>query len=177
MSNRVKNLAGKDFGSLHVDRFVALVPGRGAVWGCTCICGYKIDVPAFRLGKGVKSCGCARRGKPYGFLYTQLMGCCKRKGLPCLTFEEFLDFTKVTSCHYCGEGVLWHKFDDGNYKGTRRYNLDRKDNNRGYEKDNLVICCKRCNYGKRAWFSYKEWVVIGPIVRQMREQHSLQVAA
>jgi hypothetical protein len=37
------------------------------------------------------------------------------------------------------------KHSSGNYK----YNgLDRVDNNRGYEKDNIVPCCETCNKAK-----------------------------
>ena len=35
--------------------------------------------------------------------------------------------------------------------------MDRKDNNKGYEKDNVVPCCWRCNNGRGNLFSYEEW--------------------
>lgn len=54
-------------------------------------------------------------------------------------------------------------------KNGGAYYLDRKNNDRGYEKGNLVVCCTRCNRGKSDQFSYEEWVEIGKTIRQLRE--------
>lgn len=51
-----------------------------------------------------------------------------------LTFKEFKTFLQKP-CYYCG----------GKVKTT---GLDRVDNSKGYIFDNLVSCCKKCNYGK-----------------------------
>ena len=65
-----------------------------------------------------------------------------------------LDFTKINNCHYCGDDILWVKHTG---TGQHRYNLDRKDSNKGYSKDNCVVCCKKCNYMKGSEFSYEEF--------------------
>lgn len=46
-------------------------------------------------------------------------------------------FTKLIEmpCHYCGDSVAEET-------GS---SLDRKDNERGYEPDNVNTCCKKCN--------------------------------
>lgn len=53
-----------------------------------------------------------------------------------ITFE---DFKKIISlpCHYCG----FNKAENG---------IDRKDNNKGYEANNVLPCCFPCNQFKRA---------------------------
>ena len=70
-----------------------------------------------------------------------------------LTYEEFLEFTKTSKCFYCDAAVKWKEFSSGGYG----YNLDRKDNSLSYTKENCVVCCKRCNMGKRDTFTFEEW--------------------
>jgi len=64
-----------------------------------------------------------------------------------LTPNEFELLTK-NNCYYCGEIP-------SNIKHARNrteiyiYNgIDRKDNNKGYISENVVSCCKRCNFMK-----------------------------
>lgn len=52
-----------------------------------------------------------------------------------ISFDEFFKFWDKP-CNYCG----------GDKKGI---GLDRVDNERGYIYDNLVSCCKFCNYAKK----------------------------
>lgn len=83
-----------------------------------------------------------------------------RAGTRKLTFdlskEEFLMLTS-DACHYCGalpKQIL-------RIKGTQApyiYNgVDRKDNLIGYNLDNCVTACKKCNILKRAW-SYSDFI-------------------
>lgn len=98
---------------------------------------------------------CATRIRPYEALYNSL--CCQKrnieKGIQ-LTYEEFVEFTSIDSCEYCGNNVRWTKY--SRKKNGNRYNLDRKNNDLGYFKDNLVVCCKTCNRVKREAFTYEE---------------------
>jgi hypothetical protein len=50
-----------------------------------------------------------------------------------LTEEEFCSIEKI--CFYCGESL-------------ERIKIDRVDNNKGYEKENVVGCCTTCNFMK-----------------------------
>src|SRR5208337_525608 len=78
-----------------------------------------------------------------------------------LTFAQFLKFTK-RDCFYCGAEITWRPHAS---RLGRNYNLDRKDNARGYEKNNCVTCCGRCNRAKSYHFTFKEWVLIGRTIR------------
>ena len=62
---------------------------------------------------------------------------------------DFLEFTKINCCYYCGNKVLWIP---NAYKGTfKGYNLDRMNSSIGYTKENCVVCCKICNIMKRTY--------------------------
>ena len=62
--------------------------------------------------------------------------------------NRFLEFTKINKCYYCDGDIKWHAYwVEG--KRNNHYNLDRKNNNEGYTKNNCVVCCELCNYMKR----------------------------
>lgn len=115
---------------------------------------------------------------PYRWLYNILVGFCRKYRKPItLTFEEFLSFTAVTECHYCGGFILWPKWTtrrskDGKLiKHRRAYYLDRKDNEQGYAKENCVVCCSWCNSIKGNDLSYAEMLLLREalqIIRHLR---------
>ena len=59
----------------------------------------------------------------------------RRKGRDSITLSEFRQlFYKSPVCFYCKE-------DD-----CRQLGLDRKDNTKGHEINNVVVCCEKCNH-------------------------------
>jgi hypothetical protein len=86
-----------------------------------------------------------------------------------LTYEEFLEFTKIKKCHYCSYGILWIPFGTvaGEYK-SRAYYLDRKNHNEGYTKENCVVCCSKCNIIRRDHFTYEQFLEIGKLINKWR---------
>lgn len=86
-----------------------------------------------------------------------------------LTYEELLDFVKITRCHYCDDTITWlaHSRKNG-VQTSHKYNLDRKDNLKGYTKDNCVVCCTQCNFVKSNRFTYEEMVEIGKTFKELR---------
>lgn len=92
-----------------------------------------------------------------------------------LTREQFRNLV-ILQCHYChfsgrtlnafkkrnGEynssfissGVSSHYADNENISIN---GIDRKDNDKGYEINNCVSCCSKCNEAKGNRYSYKEW--------------------
>jgi hypothetical protein len=105
--------------------------------------------------------------KPYEALYNNLIKHANSKNINMtLTFDEFLEFTEIKKCHYCSEEIKWTK--NNLTKNGSRYNLDRMDNSKGYEKTNLVTCCWKCNNSKGNRYSYEEWFGMTSYFRNLK---------
>lgn len=76
-------------------------------------------------------------GRPlYLEIYNRYVrGAVKRNKSFHLSIEEFRRFWK-NKCHYCGDQI-------------QTIGIDRVDNNKGYQIDNIVACCTECNLMKR----------------------------
>lgn len=72
-----------------------------------------------------------------------------------LTLAEFR-LLIILPCHYCGREL--ERSGSG---------LDRKDTTRGYETDNVVPCCKRCNAVKMDHFTYAQMVYLAKTIREI----------
>jgi hypothetical protein len=102
---------------------------------------------------------------PFEALYNKFRYDRQRSQVFCdISYEDFLKFTKIRKCHYCGCSVNWSMFCLG--KNGAKYNLDRKDNSRGYLKNNVVVCCWGCNETKSDRFTYKQFLEIGNLIRK-----------
>jgi hypothetical protein len=71
-----------------------------------------------------------------------------------LSFDDFLFFTELRSCYYCGEEIIWQPY------GSSAYHLDRKDSSKGYTLENSVVCCFRCNRLKSNFYDSDEFQAI-----------------
>jgi len=94
-----------------------------------------------------------------------------------LTFDEFLEIT-AKNCIYCNQppsnvNKLPNKdwADDFVYTG-----IDRFDNTRGYESDNVLPCCATCNYMKRDLTHLEFISQIAKILKKFNEGGSVFVA-
>jgi hypothetical protein len=158
--------------------------GRGADLGkntngfCFCGCGemapiYTSDT---HLKRGIVKGERARfirghngRKRPFEFKYNQFVNAVNhaiKVHAIDLSYEDFLVYTKTTTCHYCGEFIDW--------ENNVRYNLDRKDNEKGYSKENCVVCCKFCNWLKGNKFTYEEFILLVPALRQIKEARKVK---
>jgi hypothetical protein len=112
----------------------------------------------------------SNRKRPHEWLYTKLCNNAKRKNQTVtLTYEEFLEFTKIDKCHYCNnENIIWPRPHlNSHMRGEATgYNLDRKDNTIGYIKENCVVCCRRCNDSKSNNWSYADWMSMTVFLRE-----------
>lgn len=138
-----------------------------------CKCGTEIFVPnnvrdLNRATGNCRRCANAARSvlgadkvrlRPFESLHRRLVTQSTARGLDCsITYEQFLLFTAVPSCHYCGDPVEWKPFRSGH-----GYNLDRKYNWLGYSEDNTVVCCAYCNRTK-AELTYEQMMLLSPIL-------------
>jgi hypothetical protein len=144
-------------------------------WVCECICGNKTIVNTDTLKSGkTKSCGCLRDEKiretglnnkiseltlNKNTLYHHYMYSAKKRKIAfSLSYRDFYNLTS-SNCYYCGiEPKQFY-----NYKSKQRHlrilfnGIDRINSDIGYEIDNVVSCCKWCNYAKREK-SYDEFL-------------------
>ena len=88
-----------------------------------------------------------------------------------LTFEEFLEIIKERNCHYCGEDLNYEEYSRVWGKtNSRAHQLDRKNNDLGYTKDNVVTCCWECNRLKSDRFTYEEFIQFSPILKKIQSE-------
>jgi len=160
----------------------------GAYWLCRCECGIEKPVAGGNLRKGIAGCAsCShkiphpwKRIRPFESLFNQfqrgISGVERQDRLTVkrdctLTYEEFVSFTVTDKCHYCWLPIFWTEFDIA--KNGVRYNLDRKDNSRGYDVDNLVVCCKDCNAAKGSRYDYETWFAMTEVLRNRKRGKAL----
>lgn len=152
----------------------------GWVFLCTA-CGDEMWVMSWYLKDDrtglCKSCSSARhcrnmkdihKKRPFESLYNSglMRRACKDGIAISLTYEDFIEFTKITDCHYCGCHVEW--ISHGRQSPNQGYHLDRKNSDLGYHKDNLVVACKVCNRIKNNHLTYEEMRQLAPHLRAIR---------
>jgi hypothetical protein len=171
------DLTGLMFGNWLVKEIADTRDSSGNIlWKCECQCLKNpvklLSTSTLRNSKKLnQSCGCKSkvRLRPHEARYNRLKFDNKwnRKARTVeFTYEEFLEFVKIKKCHYCWSQIDWGK--EYNINGNSRYNLDRKDNNLDYTTTNCVVCCERCNKGKRDFFTYDEWYGMTAYFRKER---------
>ncbi len=151
-------------------------------WVCKCDCGNIVNKTTRQLRtENNKSCGCLLKenARKIGFgnrkgkgesglnnLYIVYRSNAKNKNLPFDIDLNFFYLLTQCPCYYC------NKMPSQVFRPNRRtiegglyaqyiYNgLDRIDSNKGYVKDNLLPCCKICNYAKRSMsiLEFKNWI-------------------
>lgn len=91
--------------------------------------------------------------------FTYVRGCAVGKGrVWTITQEEYESITAL-NCHYCG-----HRNDVEAGIG-----LDRLDNERGYELDNVVSCCAICNLVRGDRFTPDEMKLLGQTIAGIKQ--------
>lgn len=159
--HRITDLRGHRFASLVVTRYSGRAPCPSSpqrrprpLWLCTCDCGGTIEVTSVQLkNRKVRSCGC-KKNKPdevlgaFGSLYREYRRNAKTRSLPfSITKPEFLSLA-TGPCFYCGTPPQTRRSWARPGRSIDANGLDRIDNTRGYDLQNLVSACKQCNYAK-----------------------------
>lgn len=131
-------------------------------------CGKEIRV---RKSDGSHSGFCkahSHRLRPFESIYNGL-GRDHRNISVHLSYEEFLEFTKIKNCTYCLQAIPWEPFGtvDGEFK-SRAYFLDRKDHDGPYSKENCLVCCTLCNQRRRDWYTTEEFSALMKLLSAMR---------
>ena len=173
------NLIGRTFGKLTVLSQTEKRNFTCKVWLCICDCGNYKEVDTTNLVQGnTKSCGCLRSivakethalkrsnlkyGSAFNEVFSSYRKNARRDNREFNIDEDKFYILTQSNCFYCGvkPSRLKKSFDELYYNG-----VDRLDNTRGYEENNVVPCCWNCNVLKGTrhkdefidWF--KKWVV------------------
>lgn len=163
---------GERFGKLVIS---GKAPGNRKKWFVKCDCGEEKTVYYGNLhGGSTVSCGCwklegryrrdtsnvpnGQSAKTY-ILCEYKLGAKSRGYSWGVSDGQFLEVT-MQPCHYCGlehSRTIKNKYGKGDYTCN---GVDRPDNTRGYEPDNMVACCKTCNRAKDVMgvAEFIEWV-------------------
>lgn len=134
------------------------------MWLCKCDCGNMTEANTGALTcDKKKSCGCltptksaensmksrhkiAKEDAGYRSVYVRYRQNASARKLDFNVDFDFAVNIMKSNCHYCGvepSNLFWKSYYNVSYNG-----IDRVDNTIGYEKDNLVSCCKMCNIAK-----------------------------
>lgn len=167
-----------------------------AYYRCRCECGTMNQfILSTNLTRGKsKGCSvCAAKGRPRTRwaaidrqdpeqlaakqLYSRHKQDDKVRGYGCLPFEVWNELRKK-ACHYCGAAPTprspykygRHPEEWKNEVTCVANGIDRKDNARGYEPDNCVSCCLRCNRIKMHHLSYVEMLLLVPGLQAIEAQ-------
>ena len=180
---KILDLTGLQIVKITVVRPAGFAKDGHKIWECLCNCGRSFLRASHALGQRrdrnrnprLVSCGkchVQRRLRPFEWLYNALCRAAKTRtkcGVE-FSFDDFLQFTKIPTCHYCGIDLVWTAYQSkGNVHKSRptcRYNLDRRNSKIGYLLENVVVCCPRCNMSKRHAFSYEEWYGMAEYLRR-----------
>lgn len=151
--------AGEDYVNIRPDGQIRLY----ARWICKCSCGNTVLVRGRDLRTGSsKSCGkCMPRGQSaFNAFYKKLVDSANERGYVWeLSKEQVMEITSKP-CFYCGQHPNQAYKTHSDRDGYIHNGIDRMDNNIGYVLDNVVPCCKVCNYAKRtmSFDSFKVWI-------------------
>ena len=133
-------------------------------------CGKELKIQSSSLVRHSGKCmRCTQLKKPYMYIFNELKKHKKKGPTVKITFDEFLDLIKTKKCHYCGDDLNYEEYSRVWGKtNSRAHQLDRKNNNIGYLKDNLVTCCWDCNRLKSDKYTYEEFIQFSPILNKIR---------
>ncbi len=151
-------LSGQKFGRLLAVRCAgrSTIPGRSRIWVCVCDCGndHQASANALRCGS-VKSCGCLGTGPGLqpntlrNAIISRMRSTARERGYSWNLSAEQVIFLMGLPCHWC-EAPPSNKARRPAHAEAFVYSgIDRFDNSRGYEGDNVVPCCAVCNRMKR----------------------------
>jgi hypothetical protein len=136
-------------------------------------CGTELNVQSSSLKTHSGKCRrCSQIGEPYRHIYTELKNKKRENKITVdLTFNEFKDIIENKNCHYCESEIMYHKHTRNWGKmNSRAHQLDRKNNDLGYTKENVVTCCWECNRLKSDRFTYEEFIQFSPILKKIQSE-------
>lgn len=170
MSRYFRDLTGQRFGKVvALHRHAESAKNGSVYWECLCDCGNtkKLTSKVLTTGKA-SSCGCLQTIN-INFSYEKEIirryryGAINKGHSWNLTDEMALSLIR-SPCYYCGEVGMRARRNKRNPSNTALNinGIDRMNSDLGYEVDNVVPCCSRCNFRKREipYDEFLEWIKI-----------------
>lgn len=105
-----------------------------------------------------------------GGIYHTFKFCSKKRNIIfSIKKEDFIIWyqNQPKICYYCGRTLKEIKQDTMGH--NNRLSIDRKDNNKTYTINNIVLACFRCNTIKSDYFTEKEMLEIGKIIKNKQK--------
>lgn len=166
-AHNFRDLSGLRFGRRVVLKFVGVRQfgsprAKQSVWLTRCDCGNEVEALAGSLRNG-HSCGCLSReisgvsrrlpngGAARNANIAKYKSSAKKRNLTWSISGRQFDIVTSQNCFYCGvePKQVCRASQSSRQTSQVTYNgIDRVDNSRGYEVDNVVPCCKVCNRAK-----------------------------
>lgn len=158
---RDPSFIGQKFGRLEVIDIRETSPTK---WTVRCECGTVKDIDANPVhDERTKSCGCLLREHGgdvviHRRIFSQYKRSAKYRNHSFeIKFDDFIDLIS-DSCYYCGyrNSNTYEK----NGRSVSYNGIDRVDSNIGYENENVVTCCRYCNFAKREFpvSEFQSWM-------------------
>ncbi len=143
---------------------------RHARWLCKCACNNTTVVAGLHLRQNrIKSCGCLEKPhklatgeSAFNKLYKRYTRSAKNRGFTWkLSKDKMRILLTQQPCTYCNSLPKQIQKIGSTGNGNYVYNgIDRLDSTIGYIEDNLVSCCKTCNYAKQSMGEkeFRTWI-------------------
>lgn len=176
VERKTKIQIGDRFGRLVVTKrngyHISPSGDKVIMWLCQCDCGNTTLVRTTHLTHNLtKSCGCLRAEQKRTkdkieesaikkVIREYKVNARKRNLEWCLSYPQVREIV-TKKCYYCGAENSSQKY------GFFHNGIDRVDNDLGYTPENVVPCCKVCNYAKNnmSQNDFFSWVL------RVAEQH------
>ena len=111
-----------------------------------------------------------RKENPFSIFWMSFKNRAKRYNVDLnILKEDFINWynKQEKKCIYCGlTKEQLGKSIDKVICGYNNLSIDRKDSNLGYGLDNIVLACMRCNIIKSNFFTFKEMIELGKLIRK-----------
>lgn len=151
----LKNIEGQRFGNLLVVERTLLRSGWSYKYICLCDCGkYKITSSDSLVKGAITHCGCKRVFSKTTMIRSVMNSYINTGRRRNKKFNLNIDQTKqliLQNCYYCNAppSNIWKT--NISVQSDLYYNgIDRIDNNKDYDIDNVVTCCRFCNIAKNS---------------------------
>lgn len=162
------DIVGKTFNGIKCLKVLDKIKWKAKVFLFKCHCGVEFEDCGYQIKNGkIISCGCLREAakfKPgprvkiksqertFKWKFSDYKRGAKGRGIVFnISFEQFCNIG-IKKCFYCGSGpriVRQYKTKKGPGTEGLFTGIDRVNNQKGYDIDNIVPSCKTCNMMKK----------------------------